>query len=50
MIKTQGAEQILKNSLNLCSLDLGKNFIKSSIGPFLKTYLEANKNLRKLNL
>jgi Ran GTPase-activating protein (RanGAP) involved in mRNA processing and transport len=39
MIKTQGAEQILKNSLHLVSLDLGKNFIKSSIGPFLKNYL-----------
>jgi hypothetical protein len=34
----------------LTSLDLGKNFIKSSIGPSLKKYVEINKNLRKINL
>lgn len=49
MIKTQGAEQILKNAMHLQSLDLGKNFIKSSIGSFLRTYFDANKQIRRLN-
>jgi len=39
LIKTEGAEYILINALHLTSLDLGKNFIKSSIGPTLKRYL-----------
>ena len=34
----------------MVSLDLGKNFIKSSIGPTLKLYVETNTNLRRLNL
>lgn len=50
LIKTQGAEQILKNSTHLQSLDLGKNFIKSSIGTFLRGYFETNKHIRRLNL
>jgi Ran GTPase-activating protein (RanGAP) involved in mRNA processing and transport len=50
MIKTQGAEQILKNSIHLHSLDLGKNFIKSSIGLFLKGYFDSNKLIKRLNL
>lgn len=50
MIKTEGAEYILLNAINLSSLDLGKNFIKSSIGPSLKKYVEINKNLRRINL
>lgn len=50
MIKTQGAEYILQNALNLTALDLGKNYIKSSIGPHLKEYVEKNKNLRRVNL
>jgi Ran GTPase-activating protein (RanGAP) involved in mRNA processing and transport len=29
---------------------MGKNFIKSSIGPTLKKYLSLNTNLKKLNL
>ena len=39
LIKTEGAEYILLNATNLTSLDLGKNFIKSSIGPSLKKYV-----------
>jgi Ran GTPase-activating protein (RanGAP) involved in mRNA processing and transport len=31
-------------------LDIGKNFIKSSIGPSLKRYVEVNKLIRQLNL
>lgn len=50
LIKTQGAEYILNNAINLVSLDMGKNFIKSSIGPTLKKYILTNKNLKKLNL
>jgi|JI6StandDraft_1071083.scaffolds.fasta_scaffold02688_3 Ran GTPase-activating protein (RanGAP) involved in mRNA processing and transport len=50
MVKTQGAEQILKNSAHLQSLDLGKNFIKSSIGSFLRGYFETNKHIRRLNI
>jgi hypothetical protein len=34
-----GAEQILKKAINLVGLDLGKNFIKSTIGPSLKHYV-----------
>lgn len=40
----------MNNAVNLVSLDLGKNFIKSSIGPTIKKYLLINKNLKKLNL
>lgn len=36
--------------MNLTSLDIGKNFIKSSIGPALKKYVETNKSLRSLNI
>ena len=50
MIKTQGAEYILTNALSLEALDIGKNFIKSSIGVALKRYLKTNKTLRRLNL
>lgn len=50
LIKTEGAEYILLNALNLTALDIGKNFIKSSIGPALKKYVESNKNIRSLNL
>lgn len=50
LIKTQGAEYIFQNAIHLESLDLGKNFIKSSIGPALEKYLENNKNLKKINL
>lgn len=50
LIKTEGAEYILLNAININALDLGKNFIKSSIGPTLKKYVETNKNLRKINL
>ena len=38
------------NALHLTALDIGKNFIKSSIGPTLKKYLETNRNLRRLNI
>lgn len=50
LIKTEGAEYILLNGLNLVALDLGKNFIKSSVGPTLRKYVEANRNLRRINL
>jgi len=40
----------LLNAIYLQSLDLGKNFIKSSIGPALRKYVEVNKNLKKINL
>lgn len=50
LIKTEGAEYILLNAINLNALDLGKNFIKSSIGQTLKKYVETNKNLRRINL
>ena len=50
LIKTEGAEYLLINALNLVSLDIGKNFIKSSIGPSLKRYIEVNKNIRTINL
>lgn len=36
--------------MNLVSLDLGKNFIKATIGPTLKQYVENNSNLKRLNL
>ena len=49
-IKVIGAEQILKKAMNLVSLDLGKNFIKATIGPVLKQYVEVNTNLKRLNL
>ncbi len=41
---------MLNNAIYLSSLDMGKNFIKSSIGPTLKKYLSINTNLKKLNL
>ena len=41
---------MLTNAIHLVNLDMGKNFIKSSIGPTLKKYLTVNKNLKKLNL
>lgn len=41
-LKTAGAEFVLKSAYGLESLDLGKNQIKSSIGPVLKEYIEAN--------
>ena len=50
MIKTQGAEYIFQNAINIENLDLGKNFIKSSIGPALEKYFIANKNLKKISL
>jgi Ran GTPase-activating protein (RanGAP) involved in mRNA processing and transport len=50
LIKTQGAEYIFHNATNLEVLDLGKNFIKSSIGPSLEKYLQVNKKLKKINL
>lgn len=49
-MKTAGSEFILKSATNIESLDLGKNYIKSGIGPTLKSYLESNANLKKLNL
>jgi Ran GTPase-activating protein (RanGAP) involved in mRNA processing and transport len=50
LIKTQGAEYLLNNAIYLVSLDMGKNFIKSSIGPTLKKYFSVNTNLKRLNL
>ena len=38
------------NAIHLESIDIGKNFIKSSIGPTLRKYVEMNKNIRKINL
>ena len=36
--------------MNLESLDLGKNYIKPTIGLTLKEYIEKNQNLKRLNL
>jgi hypothetical protein len=49
-LRTAGAEFILKSATNLEIVELGKNYIKSSIGPTLKTFLMTNTRLVKLNL
>lgn len=49
-LKTAGAEFILKAAGSIESLDLGKNYIKSGIGPCLRVYLESNTHLQRLNL
>jgi Ran GTPase-activating protein (RanGAP) involved in mRNA processing and transport len=49
-LKSQGAEYILKSATLLESLDLSKNFIKATIGPALRDYLEQNASLKRINL
>lgn len=49
-LRTEGCEFIIKNSLNLSSVDLSKNFISYRAGPLLKDFLIKSSQIQYLNL
>ena len=49
-LHTEGALPIIKNAINLESLNLAKNFIKSDAGKPVAKLLKATSNLQKLQL